>query len=95
MRQLNFNIYQRKVNTAGQALTIISLLEKDERYGIINSNKTEVKTMLAIFAVLSDIPAYIAAAISQLTGADTSEFLDLFNGGFAKVIEFAETLLGG
>ena len=51
--------------------------------------------MLAIFAVLSDIPAYIAAAISQLTGADTSEFLNNFSDGFAKVIEIAETILGG
>lgn len=51
--------------------------------------------MLAIFAVLSDIPAYIAAAISQLTGADTSGFLNIFNDAFAKVIEIAEMILGG
>lgn len=51
--------------------------------------------MLAIIAILSDIPAYIAAAVSQLTGADISEVTGIFNDGFAKVIEIAETLLGG
>ena len=51
--------------------------------------------MLGIIAILSDIPAYIAAVISQLTGADTSDFLNIFNDVFAKITEIAETLLGG
>ncbi len=51
--------------------------------------------MLGIFAILSDIPAYIAAAISELTGADTTEFVNFFNEGIAKVFELFETILGG
>ncbi len=38
--------------------------------------------MLSIFAILSDIPYYIADLISKLTGADTSVITD----GFSKII---------
>ena len=51
--------------------------------------------MLAVFAMLSDIPAYIAAFVSQLTGADMSGFVNFFNDGIAKVFEIVETLIGG
>ena len=50
--------------------------------------------MLAIIAMLSEIPYYFSALIEQLTGADMSKFLEVFNTGFAGVIEFAEKLLG-
>ena len=50
--------------------------------------------MMAIIAMLSDIPYYIAEIISKLTGADTSAFLGVFSDGFAKVIELVENLLG-
>ncbi|MBQ8762551.1 MAG: hypothetical protein IJZ07_00415 [Clostridia bacterium] len=49
--------------------------------------------MLAILAFFSDIPAYVAALISQLTGADMSAFTDLFNNGFANIIEALEQIL--
>ena len=51
--------------------------------------------MLGVFAMLSDIPAYIAAFVSQLTGADMSGFVNFFNDGIAKVFEIVETLIGG
>ena len=50
--------------------------------------------MMAIIAMLSDIPMYVAQIISKLTGMDTSVIADLFGGAFAKMIEFAETILG-
>lgn len=50
--------------------------------------------MLAIIAMLSDIPYYIAALVEQLTGSDMSSFLEVFNGGFAGLIELAEKALG-
>ncbi len=50
--------------------------------------------MLAVIAMLSEIPYYFSALIEQVTGADMSKFLDLFNNGFAGAIEFAEKLLG-
>lgn len=49
--------------------------------------------MMAIIAMLSDIPMYIAQMISEITGADTSEFINAFNGIYAKVIELAESIL--
>ncbi len=49
--------------------------------------------MLSIFAILSDIPLYIAEFISKITGADMSGFVNGFNGIFEKIIEFAEQLL--
>lgn len=50
--------------------------------------------MMAIIAILSDIPMYVAEIISKLTGADTSAFVGAFSDGFAKIIELAEKLLG-
>lgn len=38
--------------------------------------------MMSIFAILSDIPYYIAGFISELTGADLSAVTD----GFSKLI---------
>lgn len=49
---------------------------------------------MAIIAILSDIPMYIAQIISEITGADTSAFVNIFSDGFAKIIELAEKLLG-
>ena len=49
---------------------------------------------MAIIAILSDIPLYIAQFISEITGADTSAFVGAFSDAFAKIIEFAENLLG-
>ena len=50
--------------------------------------------MMAIIAILSDIPYYVAELVSKITGADTSAFLGAFSDGFAKIIELAETILG-
>ncbi len=50
--------------------------------------------MMTIIAFLSDIPMYIAQMISEITGADRSAFVDVFSDVFAKIIEFAEKLLG-
>lgn len=50
--------------------------------------------MLAIIAMLSEIPYYFTALIEQLTGVDASVITDAFSKGFAGVIEFAEKLLG-
>lgn len=50
--------------------------------------------MMAIIAMLSDIPMYIAQIISKITGADTSAITDVFGDAFAKIIELAETFLG-
>lgn len=48
---------------------------------------------MAIIAILSDIPLYIAQFISELTGADMSGFVDGFSGVFAGIIEAIEQLL--
>ena len=50
--------------------------------------------MIAIIAMLSDIPMYVAQIISKLTGMDASGITDLFSDAFAKIIELAETVLG-
>ncbi len=49
--------------------------------------------MLSILAFLSDMPTYIAALISELTGADTSAFVDFFNSGFEDIINAIEQIL--
>ncbi len=43
--------------------------------------------MLSIFAILSDIPAYIAGFISELTGADTSAITDFFSNFIAQIFD--------
>ena len=43
--------------------------------------------MLSIFAILSDIPYYIAELISKLTGADMSVVTDGFSKLIAKIFE--------
>ncbi|MBQ8575622.1 MAG: hypothetical protein IJ447_06240 [Clostridia bacterium] len=48
---------------------------------------------MAIIAILSDIPLYIAQLISDLTGADMSGLVDSFNSAFAGIIEAIEQLL--
>ncbi|MBP3939329.1 MAG: hypothetical protein IK955_07960 [Clostridia bacterium] len=48
---------------------------------------------MAIIAILSDIPLYIAQFISELTGADMSGLVDGFNSFFAGIIEAIEGLL--
>lgn len=50
--------------------------------------------MFAIIAMLSDIPYYIASLVEQLTGSDMSSFLDVFNTGFAGLIEIVEKVIG-
>ncbi len=49
--------------------------------------------MMAIIAILSDIPMYIAQMISEITGADTSEFISAFSDVYTKIIELAENIL--
>ncbi len=49
--------------------------------------------MLAILAVLSDIPAYIATLISELTGNDMSAMVDFFNFGIRDMIDALEQFL--
>ena len=49
--------------------------------------------MLSIFALLSDIPLYIAELISKITGADMSGFVNGFSEIFAKAVELAEQIL--
>ena len=48
--------------------------------------------MLAIIALLSDIPAYIAEIVSKVTGADTSAILDIFNFGIRDIFEAIEKI---
>lgn len=60
----------------------------------LNKIEWEVIFMFAIIAMLSDIPYYIAALVEKLTGSDMSSFLDVFNKGFAGLIELAEKALG-
>ncbi len=48
---------------------------------------------MAIIAILSDIPLYVAQFISELTGADMSGFVDGFNSIFAGILEAIEGLL--
>lgn len=43
--------------------------------------------MLAILAVLSDIPAYLFTMLGNLTGQDMSGVIDEFNKSFSSVIE--------
>lgn len=50
--------------------------------------------MLAIIAMLSELPYYFVALIEQLTGADASVITDIFSKGFAGAVELAEKLLG-
>ncbi len=48
---------------------------------------------MAIIAILSDIPLYIAQFISELTGADMSVFVESFSSYFAGLIEMIGQLL--
>ncbi|MBP3441654.1 MAG: hypothetical protein J6L62_02510 [Clostridia bacterium] len=48
---------------------------------------------MAIIAILSDIPLYIAQFISEITGADTSAITGAFSDIFAQIIELFENLL--
>lgn len=48
--------------------------------------------MLSIFAFLSDIPAYIAGFISELTGADLSAVTDGFGKLIAQLFEVIDKL---
>ncbi len=49
--------------------------------------------MLSIFAILSDIPFYIAEIISKLTGADTSAFLDFVSNAYAEIMNAINTII--
>lgn len=48
--------------------------------------------MLAILAVLSDIPAYLFTFIGDLTGQDMSPAIDAFSRSFGKMIESFESM---
>lgn len=48
--------------------------------------------MLSIFAFLSDIPAYVANFISELTGADTSAITDVFSKLIAQLFEIIDKI---
>ena len=48
--------------------------------------------MISILAFLSDIPTYIAALISELTGKDMSAIIDFFNFGIRDIIEAIEQI---
>ncbi len=43
--------------------------------------------MLAVLAVLSDIPAYFLTIIGSVTGKDMSGVIDEFNKSFKAIIE--------
>ncbi|MBQ2974084.1 MAG: hypothetical protein IJE19_07000 [Clostridia bacterium] len=49
--------------------------------------------MLSIFAILSDIPWYIAEIISKITGADASAILDFISGGYAEIMDAINTII--
>lgn len=49
--------------------------------------------MLSIFAILSDIPYYIAEIISKLTGADTSAFLDFISNAYAEIMNAINVII--
>ena len=49
--------------------------------------------MLSIFAILSDIPWYIAEIVSKVTGTDTSALLDFFSNGYAEIMEAINTII--
>ena len=49
--------------------------------------------MLSIFAILSDIPFYIAEIILKLTGADTSAFLDFVNNAYAEIMNAINAII--
>ncbi len=49
--------------------------------------------MLSIFAILSDIPWYIAEIISKITGADASAILDFISGGYAEIMDANNTII--
>lgn len=49
--------------------------------------------MLSIFAILSDIPFYIAEIISKLTGADTSAFLDFVSNSYTEIMDAINVII--
>lgn len=48
--------------------------------------------MLAIIAMISDLPAMIAAVVEKLTGADLSGFAQMSNEAIAKLLELADKI---
>ena len=48
--------------------------------------------MLAIIAMISDLPAMIAAVVEKLTGADLSGFVQMSNEAIAKLLELADKI---
>lgn len=48
--------------------------------------------MLAIIAMLSDLPAMIAVVVEKLTGADLSSFVQISNEAIAKLLELADKI---
>lgn len=56
----------------------------------VNKFYREVKRMLSIIALLSDIPFYIVGFISLITGIDSSVLLVPYNEIFEKVMAIVE-----
>ena len=48
--------------------------------------------MLAIIAMISDLPAMIAAFVEKLTGADLSGIVQMSNEAIAKLLELADKI---
>ncbi len=48
---------------------------------------------MAIIAILSDIPYYIAALAEKLFGADLSALIDGYNGVISQIFEAIEKIL--
>ena len=48
--------------------------------------------MLAIIAMISDLPAMIAAVVEKLTGADLSGIVQMSNEAIAKLLELADKI---
>lgn len=48
---------------------------------------------MAVIAILSDIPYYIAALAEKLFGADLSAVLDGYNGVIAQIFDAIEKIL--
>jgi len=48
--------------------------------------------MLAIIAMISDLPAMIAAVVEKLTVADLSGIVQMSNEAIAKLLELADKI---
>lgn len=58
----------------------------------MKSSKGGASKMLAIIAMISDLPAMIAAVVEKLTGADLSGIVQMSNEAIAKLLELADKI---